>query len=560
MNPSFEHRAPLYGTLACVCCLAFFYLLDRALFSSAHFSPIFQFLLTVYDTQTAWASVAVCLLALAWRNPAPFTRLAGAVGSRPVLASLIAVPFLAAASRFVYRAYPLCMDEYAAVFQAKLFAAGRLFAQVPAILLDWFVIRGFNGMFLIGSPVSGRVIEGYWPGFALLLAPFQWLGVPWLCNPLLSAVSLWLIHRVAVELGGGKIAGGWALLFAIASGAFFVDGISFYSMQAHLAANLLYAWLLFTPTPRRALAAGVVGSFALVLHNPFPHALFALPWLAGLLASPRDRRQLPWLVLGYLPILILIGGGWLWLRSSLASSMPVSASASALVKGVFGLPTLDVLNMRSAALAKLWVWAVPCLLLFAWDGARGRWADPRVKRLVASAVLTFSAYLFVYVDQGHGWGYRYFHSAWGVLPVLAGCAMAARQDTAPRLVAFAGAVTVLNLLLVIPLQLHQIDGFMVRHLEQLPPPRRPGNNVYFIETMDGFYSADMVQFDPLLRDADLLLARRGGGRDEALVRRNWPQARRISGGYWGDQWYLGPEDLRRPAVAGGPPVFTLKGP
>lgn len=559
MKPSLENRLPLLGTLACVCCLAFFYLLDRVLFSSAHFSPIFQFLFTVYDVQAAWAAVGVCVIALFWR-PAPVLRAVDAIAARPALAALIALLWLAAASRFIYRAYPLSMDEYAAVFQAKIFAAGRLFAQVPPALLDWFVVRGFNGMFLIGSPVTGRIIEGYWPGFALLMVPFQRLGVPWLCNPVLSALSLLLIHRVSVTLTGERVAGGWGLLFAIASGAFFVDGISFYSMQAHMAANLLYAWLLFTPTPHRALAAGLVGSFALILHNPFPHTLFALPWIVGMFATTGQRRALPWLALGYLPLLIAIGGGWLWLRTLLSSSAHMDASAGALVRGVFGPPTIDVFNMRSAALVKLWVWAVPCLLLFAWDGARRRWGDSRVRRLAASAVLTFVAYLFVYVDQGHGWGYRYLHSAWGVLPVLAGCAMAGRETSSPRLVAFGGAVAMLNLLLVVPLQLYQVDGFMVRHLQQLPAPRRPGNNVYFIETMDGFYSADMVQFDPLLRDADLLLARRGGGRDETLIRRNWPQARRISGGYWGDQWYLGPVDLRHPAMPGDPPALDIQPP
>src|SRR5258708_28116678 len=33
--------------------------------------------------------------------------------------------------------------------------------------------------------------------------------------------------------------------------------------------------------------------------------------------------------------------------------------------------------------------------------------------------LTFCAYFFVSLDQGHGWGYRYFHGAFGVIPILA---------------------------------------------------------------------------------------------------------------------------------------------
>ena len=33
--------------------------------------------------------------------------------------------------------------------------------------------------------------------------------------------------------------------------------MSYYSMQAHLTANLLVVWLLLKPTPRRAFCAGV---------------------------------------------------------------------------------------------------------------------------------------------------------------------------------------------------------------------------------------------------------------------------------------------------------------
>jgi len=32
-----------------------------------------------------------------------------------------------------------------------------------------------------------QAIEYYWPGFALLLAPFEFLKVPWLCNASLAA-------------------------------------------------------------------------------------------------------------------------------------------------------------------------------------------------------------------------------------------------------------------------------------------------------------------------------------------------------------------------------------
>jgi hypothetical protein len=201
--------------------------------------------------------------------------------------------------------------------------------------------------------------------------------------------------------------------------------------------------------------------------------------------------------------------------------------------------------MRAAATAKLWVWAVPCLLLFAVVGIGRHWHSRPVRLLTLSAASTYCGYLFVTLDQGHGWGYRYFHSAWGVIPVLAACAMTP-VPARGRLAAFAGAAAVLSLLVVVPLQMTQIERVIARQLAQLESPRRPGNNVYFIDPGGGFYVADMIQIDPLLRDPDLLLASRGARLDAELVRQNWPQAVRVSAFPWVDQWYLGPTDQRRP--------------
>ena len=68
---------------------------------------------------------------------------------------------------------------------------------------------------------------------------------------------------------------------------------------------------------------------------------------------------------------------------------------------------------------KLTVWAVPGLVILAIIGARRGWKDTRIKVLTFSALLTFFGYFLFEATQGHGWGYRHFHGAWGTLPLLA---------------------------------------------------------------------------------------------------------------------------------------------
>ena len=265
--------------------------------------------------------------------------------------------------------------------------------------------------------------------------------------------------------------------------------------------------------------------------------------LIALALNVDTRRYLISLVLGYLPITLGVGLAWFMFRNSIAS---VSHGAQSAVEasGVFKWPDAAILNMRVAALAKMWVWAAPGVFVLAVLGYRRLGADRRISLLAQSATLTFVGYLFVNLDQGHGWGYRYFHSAWGAVPVLAACAMTRKAEADLRLVSFAGAACILSSVLILPLQMYQIEHFVSRHLAQLPPPQRPGNNIYFISPGGGSYMADMIQNDPLLRTPDLLLVDRGARSDANLVQRNWPSAIKIRGGKWGEQWYLRPTDQR----------------
>jgi hypothetical protein len=268
------------------------------------------------------------------------------------------------------------MDEYAAYFQSRIFAAGHMHGKFPVAILNWLIPRGFQNYFLNVSPATGSVAEAYWPGFALLLTPFTWAGVPWLCNPVISALTLLVIHRLALELFGDREAAGFALLLTIASPVIFANGISYYSMPAHLLANCVFALLLLRPSVLRAVAAGIVGSVALTLHNPVPHILFAAPWLVWVATRPRGACLLASLVVGYLPLTALLGAGWFifsgnLLHDGLPRLMDPGAPWLRLqhMLRIFSLPDGTIVLARFIGVAKVWVWAVPGLMVLAAVGA-----------------------------------------------------------------------------------------------------------------------------------------------------------------------------------------------
>jgi hypothetical protein len=498
---------------------------------------IFEYLFSRNEPQAAWLAIAVVLASAAL---ARWGRVPGSVVSRlaadPRAFVAGVTMILAAAALLVYRAHPLSMDEYAPLFQARVFARGRLTGQVPFDLVPRLVppFRWF-----IESAPSGAMLSAYWPGFALLLTPFVWIGCPWLLNPLLGGGTLLLAWSLAGRLWPGTSAAGWAVLFTAASPAFSVNAISFYSMAAHLAASLCFAALVIED---RLFLAGVVGSLALALHNPLPHTLFALPWIAWLAWRPGRLRNLLVLALGYMPGVIVLLGGWMWWRARVTHPVETRGGVfEGLVvfgRSVFAAPSLDLLLARTMNVAELASWAVPLLVPLAVLGFVRWQADARVRLLALSSLLTLAGYAFVVYDQGHGWGFRYFHAAWGALPLLAAGGLESAATT-PTLRKLALAAAFFGLVLCTPLRFRQVRTFIDAHLAQVPSTAGGGRQtVVFIDVGRGSYTIDLVQNDPFLEADRWMLISFGELADRSFMRAFFPSARRTAAGAFGSVWQV----------------------
>lgn len=509
------------------------------------FERIFLGLFLFQDYWLALVCFLIALMALFTPLGSVGVKCAQFVGSNARAVSSIYFVLLAFGAVYIYHAHPLSMDEYAPNFQSQVFAAGQLAGRLPTELLDWLVPPPFQNYFLNVSRTDGAVVSAYWPGFALLLTPFTLLGVPWLCNPVLGAVSALLIHRLAKTLYGDDASAGLAVLLAIAAPAFTINAISFYSMTAHLAFNAGFTLLLLNPSPRRAFIAGVVGSFAFSLHNPVPHALFAVPWVVWLCLN-RRWAAFGALIAGYVPLGLLLVVGWAaysgTIKETAASAQPFLSQWLDRIDRIFTLPNDSVLRARTIGAAKLWIWAVPASIAAACVGGWARRADWRVRLLAASALLTLAGYLLVPFDQGHGWGYRYFHSAWFVIPILAAGAVA-RSSSEQRpdhdMLAARGylaATGVLAVLVSVPLSAYQVEQFIARHLAQLPEVTSDNARLVIVHVDSGYYAPDLVQNDPFARNRVLILYSHGRDADREMLSKHFPELQRLARDVRGSVW------------------------
>jgi hypothetical protein len=573
---------------AYLCCVKL--VANRELAGGVKYAFAFQQVMATID----WAGAALGFLFLVVALLLPPQRwvddLVAWLGRQVRLVAVGVAVVLSALSIIAHHAYPLTMDEYAPFFQSQVFAQGKLAGQWPPQIAPLLVAPENVGWFIALSKVTGQTCSEYWPGHAILMTPFTFLGIPWACNPVLSGCGI-LLLAAAARRAYGEQAAGWAVLFALGSPVFAAYGISFYAMASHFTFNLLYAWLLLSPTVPRVAGAGLVGGFALTLHNPFPHFLFSLPWL-GWLGLRSDRwTRLPLIGLCYAAVFLPIEVGWQGLRDQIhavpsvaevtQSEMVGTKLPQADVEGrhspgptifqkmishlaVFSLPSAwDAIEGRIVAFIRLVAWDAPGLVVLAcWGAFRSR-RSTATRLFALSGLATFVGYVIVPASGGHGWGYRYFFSAWSCLPFLAaglaadhpsrdsaeGTDGSIRAAVPTDLLRAVGLAAVLSLAFCLPVRLWQIHGFIADHLAQMPPKPAgmdllQGDIVSFLDPLQGYFRTDLIRNHPFFETGPYVFVSQGPEQDkvviQTLAKTIGLRARMIHADHRGSTWILQP--------------------
>lgn len=181
---------------------------------------------------------------------------------------------------------PRLPDEVAYLFQAKMYAAGQLYVPAPegalakALAYDWISI------------LNGKWYSIFPPGWPVVLAGGVAIGAPFIVNPLLSALGVWLGHGFVARIASRRLAALVALLMCV-SPWYLAMGATLMSHMLTLVL-VLGAWHLVLCTgSRRPLAWALAGLLmgALFLTRPLEGVVIGT--LTGLWAMSRaDLRSL----------------------------------------------------------------------------------------------------------------------------------------------------------------------------------------------------------------------------------------------------------------------------
>lgn len=470
------------------------------------------------------------------------------------LAALLAT---AAVATLAFERLPHLEDEVAYLFQAKTLALGRLTVPSPE------PEEAFWTPFVLDY--RGQRFGKYSPGWPAVLALGVLVHAPWLVNPLLAALSLYLVYRLGRTLYDEET-GLLAAALGLASPLFLVLGGSLLSHPASLAWLLLFSlWFLWTARGRHwgyALGAGIALGLAF-LTRPLTAVAYALPFVIYSLVQVILRRQPHWsrylLVAaagGTLAALLpayqwaVTGDPWLnpyvlwWPYDRLGfgpgiGAMPgghspfyawinLKQDLSRAATDLLGWPGVRWVPPPLGVLFRYGLSWLPLLLGLVLRPRRGRdWT------LLAPFACLVGAYLFYWIGSpSRLWGPRYYFEGFGGLWLLGALGLRKAWQWArtrrPRLGPVLAMVIVLitagSLAINVPARMHEAHGFYGITRAQFEPIQEAGlENALVIVYAERWleYGALLASMSPTLDD-DVVYARGGGAELDAATMAQYP--------------------------------------
>jgi hypothetical protein len=466
-------------------------------------------------------------------------------------AIVVPIAFVAAVLVHVYvlQAFPNSGDEYAYLWQATAFSEGRVTAESPQ------PAAAFTQNHL--GDADGRRYSKYPPGWPLLLSLGARLGWPGLVNPLLAALALAGIYRLAHSWAGPRA----ALLGVMVTGAspfYLLNAGSYHSHPACLfaltALALSLAWAAERPRVLPLFLAGVFFGLA-VLIRPYTALLIGLPLIIGLglaiLKSLNDAGRAVWpavgvFIAGGLPAVAALAvvnaaatGSWwtlAWTRFDASEGLGFGSYGHTLWRGV-----KTAIRLCAEGVVYTSFVAVPLLA-----AARGRAiAHRRLLWIVLAAPVI--GYVFWWSHGGNRYGPRFYFEALPALTILAGAGFdrLVSGRFGKSVLAFT-AIATISSAVVLGNQAHE-QVRARRDVYRVVEKAAIGNAIVLLKTA----SADMVRVDlnrnpPDFRNAPVLYGLSRPGLDHEVAAAN--PGRTLYYYEWREEgsrlWAASVEDLR----------------
>ena len=415
-----------------------------------------------------------------------------------IAVAVVVFAVAAIGTQTVFHNYLVTADEYLADFQARIFLRGKFQAEVPSA---WISAERFLNLpfFVQYFPANHSWNSVYLPVYAAMRAVFQSVGLQSLLNPFLAALTVLAVYGTARNIWPeSKTNALVAIGLLVSSSQFLVMSMTSYSMPAHLALNAIWLWLYSRPDRGWFYLAPLVGVLAIGLHQPIVHALFALPFLLRLVLQRRWRA-----VLIFAPI--YLAGCALWFAWQARYQVGGNAGIGSFFKILN--PRMPIIQSMNLLLIIGWA-SLATPLLTVLGASQFFKVRPIIQDSILSCLLTFGFYFFFYLDQAHGWGYRYFHGAivCFLIVAVAGFNRLSNLVGQHRATKFVLVAIAASLLIQFPLRCFEAERFVRPYARTAAAIHAIPKDIVAFDWRDAWYSADLIRNDPFLEQRPIIVS------------------------------------------------------
>ena len=418
--------------------------------------------------------------------------------------------------------FPNSGDEYSYLFQAQLFASGRLSSASPPEELR-------SSLQLDHVISDGTMRSKYFPGWSAVLTLGVWVGLPWLVTPVIAGIACFAIYGCLLQLSG-KAPALFGAACVVGSPFFLLNGANY---QPHMFALALAATTTACAARAQLSKCWAVGS--------------GLAWGALVCARPIDAVLI-------VPVLVYLFRACRWWKAALLVALPLVAALLLYDKLQFGSFLRSGYDFYQPTLQRLYAAEGPDLafdhvLLWRphvrWLGDYAEWLTPavflapiglrlasvevrRIVALLSLPVLTEVAFLKSFAGDSDGPRYLFLL----VLPAAMLVAELARALEAELVGGMRGLAAVLlsTWLVASPSILDRVSERVTqieqrRRVYQLSEQQHLSNALVLLGRTDVYPAHWFVRNGPDLNDAVLYAAECDAQTRQALQR--WRPKRRF---------------------------------
>lgn len=319
----------------------------------------------------------------------------------------------------VLQNFPNSADEYVYLFQAKTYASGHLYVDPPPMLE---LFRFFHTI-----EREGRYFGIFPPGYPFLLSIGVIIGVPWIINPLLGAMTILLIYLIARHLFSRRVAI-LSCILGFLTPFFILNSASYFSHSActFFLALLVYSYLKSQGANRLFWYFMIGASSGYAFNTRYLESVMTIIPI-GIILAAKFLRNPKKMSKPYLAVLI---GGLIFLAFFMVYNYILIGDPLQTPSKYYNIRVINTFSWESlnkgfenfiSYITKLfqWTYYLPLTILPLFFYLFRSKPPFFTSILILICTLHIIGFLFVAFGSGYEYGPRYYYGFYFILPILA---------------------------------------------------------------------------------------------------------------------------------------------